>query len=312
MQQGNNPSYGTDGRAYAARIGRVGVWHGGLGRIPAQAARQAVTEIERLGYGALWFGEGHATKEAFTHAGLLLAATRRLTIATGIANIWGRDASATNAAAQTLAEAYEDRFLLGLGASHAPQVDVRGHAYAKPLAMMRTYLDSMDAAGYEGPAAARPPARVLAALGPKMLELSATRATGAHTYFVTPEHTERAREILGAGPLLAPEQAVLLESDPTTARTLIREHHLGFYLALPNYVNSLRRLGFGDEDFAGGGSDRLVDAIVVWGDVDTVRRRIQEHHDAGADHVAVQPIAADRGLGIDQLRELAPALTELP
>ncbi|MEU9113680.1 LLM class F420-dependent oxidoreductase [Streptomyces sp. NPDC048483] len=297
--------------AQIARIGRVGVWHGGLGRVSAVTARQSAAEIEQLGYGALWFGEAQATKEAFSHAGLLLAATERITIATGIANIWVRDATAMNAAAHTLAEAYDGRFLLGLGASHAPQVNGRGHTYAKPLAAMRGYLDAMDAAPYDAPVGERPFARVLAALGPKMLELAAERAAGVHPYFVTPAHTAKAREVLGEGPLLAPEQAVLLEPDPTTARALAREHHLGFYLALPNYVNSLRRLGFEDDDFTGGGSDRLVDAIVAWGDADAIRRRVQEHHDAGADHVAIQPVAADRGLGLDQLRELAPALTEL-
>ncbi|PJJ04642.1 putative F420-dependent oxidoreductase [Streptomyces sp. 2333.5] len=291
----------------AARIGRVGVWHGGLGRVPAAVARQAAAEIEQLGYGALWFGETPAT-ESMSQAALLLAATERITVATGIANIWVRDASATHVAAQTLAEAYDGRFLLGLGASHAPIVGARGHTFAKPLAAMREYLDAMDEAPYAGPVADPPPARVLAALGPKMLELARDRAAGAHPYFVTPEHTARAREILGAGPLLAPEQAVLLESDPATARSLAREHHTRLYLQLPNYTSNLRRLGFGDEDFADGGSDRLVDAVVAWGDADAIRRRVQEHHDAGADHVALQPLVADRGLGLEQLRELAPVL----
>ncbi|MGW7573205.1 TIGR03620 family F420-dependent LLM class oxidoreductase [Streptomyces sp. NPDC054765] len=220
-----------------------------------------------------------------------------------------RDASAAHAAAQTLAEAYGGRFLLGLGAGHAPLVGRRGHTYAKPLAAMREYLDAMDATPYDGPVADPPPARVLAALGPKMLELAGTRTAGAHPYFVTTEHTARAREILGAGPLLAPEQAVLLESDPATARSLAREHHTRFYLELSNYTGNLRRLGFGDDDFKNGGSDRLVDAIVAWGDVDAIRRRVQEHGDAGADHVAIQPLAPNRGLGLEQLRELAPALT---
>ncbi len=138
---------------------------------------------------------------------------------------------------------------------------------------------------------------MLAALGPKMLELSGKRAAGAHTYFVTPEHTAQAREVLGSGPLLAPEQAVLLETDPAAARALAREHHTRFYLTLPNYVNSLRRLGFGDEDFAGGGSDRLVDAVVAWGDVEAIQRRVREHHAAGADHVAIQPLAPSGGPG---------------
>ena len=291
----------------AARIGRVGVWHGGLGRVPAAVARQAAAEIEQLGYGALWFGEAPAT-ESMSQAGLLLAATERITIATGIANIWVRDASAAHAAAQTLAAAYDGRFLLGLGREPRTAGGARGHTYTKPLAAMRAYLDAMDEAPYDGPRADPAPARVLAALGPKMLELARDRTAGAHPYFVTPEHTARAREILGTGPLLAPEQAVLLESDPTTARALAREHHTRFYLQLPNYTGNLRRLGFGDEDFANGGSDRLVDAIVAWGDADAVRRRVQEHHDAGADHVALQPLAADRGLGLDQLRELATVL----
>ncbi|MFG2223368.1 TIGR03620 family F420-dependent LLM class oxidoreductase [Streptomyces sp. NPDC048644] len=292
--------------ALASRIGRIGVWHGGLSRVPAAQAREAAAEIEQLGYGALWFGEGPGS-EAISQAALLLSATERITVATGIANIWVRDASAASAAAHNLAAAYDGRFLLGLGASHAPLVDQRGHTYAKPLAAVRAYLDAMDAAPYAGPAVDPAPARVLAALGPKMLELAAARAAGAHPYFVTTEHTARAREVLGAGPLLAPEQAVLLETDPEKARSLARAHHTRFYLELPNYTGNLRRFGFGDEDFADGGSDRLVDAIVAWGDVDAIRRRVQEHHDAGADHVSVQPIAAD-GLGLEQLRELAPAL----
>ncbi|MFH8570843.1 LLM class F420-dependent oxidoreductase [Streptomyces sp. NPDC017993] len=293
----------------AARLGRVGVWHAGLGLVTAEVAREAAAEIEGLGYGALWFGEGRATKEALTHAGLLLAATRRMVVATGIANIWARDATAMNAAANTLAEAYPGRFVLGLGASHAPQVGQRGHVYEKPLAAMRSYLEGMDATEYEAPLPDGPAPRVLAALGPKMLELSGKRAAGAHTYFVTPEHTAQAREVLGSGPLLAPEQAVLLETDPAAARALAREHHTRFYLTLPNYVNSLRRLGFGDEDFAGGGSDRLVDAVVAWGDVEAIHRRVREHHAAGADHVAIQPLAPPRDLGLSQLRELAPVLT---
>ncbi|MFI0214613.1 LLM class F420-dependent oxidoreductase [Streptomyces lydicus] len=295
-------------QALASRIGRIGVWHGGLGRIPAATARRAAAEIEQLGYGALWFGEGPGTKEAFSHAALLLAATERITVATGIANIWGRDAAAANGATHTLAEAYDGRFLLGLGASHAPIVNLRGHTYAKPLAAMRDYLDGMDAAPYEGPVVEPPPARVLAALGPKMLELARDRAAGAHPYLVPTDHTARAREILGDGPLLAPEQAVVLETDPAKARAAARAH-TRFYLELPNYVGNLRRFGFDDDDFTGGGSDRLVDALVAWGDVDAVRRRVQEHLDAGADHVALQPLAADGGLGLDQLRALAPALT---
>jgi probable F420-dependent oxidoreductase len=291
----------------ARRIGRVGVWTGALGRASADQTREAAAEIERLGYGALWIGEGHTTREAFSHAGLLLGATERMTVATGIANIWVRDATAANAAANTLGEAYADRFVLGLGASHAPLVDHRGHQYSKPLAAMRDYLAAIDAAGYDAPRPARPIPRVLAALRPRMLELARDRASGVHPYFVPPEHTAKAREIIGDGPLLAPEQAVVLETEPAAARALAREH-TSRYLSLPNYVNNLRALGFSDEDVADGGSDKLVDAIVAWGDIDAVKARVNEHLDAGADHVAIQPIAAGGAVGLDELRALAPAL----
>ncbi|WP_378742566.1 TIGR03620 family F420-dependent LLM class oxidoreductase [Nocardia brasiliensis] len=297
----------TRGSALAARLGKVGVWLGGLNSASAPVAQAAAAQIERLGYGALWIPEGFATREAFTHAGLLLAATHYISVATGVANIWARDATATNAAAHTLAEAYPDRFVLGLGASHGPEVEVRGHRYAKPLTAMRDYLDAIDAAGYDSPLPSRPVPRVLGALRPGMLALARDRASGAHPYFVTAEHTCRAREILGEGPLLAPEQAVLLETDPATARSLARQHYLARSIDRPNYINHLRALGFGEDDLTGGGSDRLVDALVAWGDQDTIRRRVLEHLDAGADHVAIQPItAAPHDLGLDQLQELSP------
>jgi probable F420-dependent oxidoreductase len=290
-----------------ARLGRIGIWLGMLGWAPASATREAAAEIEDLGYGALWLGEAHSGKEAFASLGLALAATQRIVVASGIANIWVRDATAMNAGANTLAEAYPGRFVLGLGVSHPPQLAPRGHEYRRPVAAMRAYLDAMDAVGYEGPRPAAPVDRILAALRPKMLELAREKSRGAHPYFVPPEHTARAREILGPGLLLAPEQAVLLETDPDLARARARDH-MTWYLTLPNYVENLRWLGFGDADFAGGGSDRLVDAIVAWGDEATIEARVREHLDAGADHVALQPLAPDRGLGLDQLRRLAPAL----
>lgn len=304
-------SPGTDRTPSLAQdVGRVGVWLGVLGWTPAVRARAAAAEIEDLGYGTLWLSEGHAGKEMLTNVGLMLAATHRIKVASGIANIWARDAVAMNAAANTLGEAYDNRFVLGLGTSHASQVDHRGHLYRKPLTAMREYLDAMDSAGYEGPRPPLPTSRVLAALRPRMLELARDRADGVHTYFMPPEHTARARAVLGPGPLLAPEQAVLLETDASTARAYGRQH-MRFYLGLPNYVNCLRDLGFTDEDFADGGSDRLVDAIVAWGDVDKVRDRVQEHLAAGADHVAVQPLGDGRPIGLDQLGKLAPALLEL-
>ncbi|MGW8379570.1 TIGR03620 family F420-dependent LLM class oxidoreductase [Streptomyces sp. ODS28] len=299
-----------DHEGVKARLGRVGVFQGALLRAPAEEARRFAARVEELGYGALWFGEGAATKEAFTHAGLLLAATERLAVGTGIANIWVRDATAANAAALTLAEAHGGRFVLGLGASHAPQVEVRGHTYEKPLAAMRSYLDGLDAAEFHAALPPTgPPPRVLAALGPKMLGLAAERAAGALTYCVTPEHTASAREAMGGGALLAVEQAVVLESDPAKAREAARAH-LAFYLGFPNYTRNLRRYGFSEDDFADGGSDALVDSLVAWGDEETVRRRVAAHHKAGADHVAVQPLVApgEGDLGAGQLAELGAAL----
>jgi probable F420-dependent oxidoreductase len=301
----------TDSTAIAAaareRLGRVGVWSGMLGRAAATAERAAVAELEELGYGTLWFGEAPRSKEAFAHAAILLAASSRITVATGIANIWARDATAAANGANALGEAYDGRFVLGLGVSHAPSVDMRGHDYDRPLTAMRTYLDALDRSGYDGPPPPAPVPLVLAALRPRMLELARDRTAGAHPYFVPVEHTAKARATLGAGPVLAPEQAVLLETDPERARAVAREHTAG-YLQLPNYVNNLRQLGFDDADLSGAGSDRLVDAIVAWGDADAIRARVRAHHEAGADHVAIQALAPTVEAAQAQLRELAPAL----
>jgi probable F420-dependent oxidoreductase len=288
-------------------IGRVGIWTFSLDMQPAAKAQEAAAEIEALGYGAIWIPEALG-REAFTSSALLLAGTKKAVIATGIANIWARDAMAMAAAQKTLTEAYPDRFLLGIGVSHAPLVGMRGHNYEKPLTMMRRYLDAMDSAPFMAATPATNPMRVIAALAPKMLKLAAERAAGSHPYFVPPEHTARARQTLGKGPLLAPEQAAVLETDAGKAREIARAH-MSTYLGLPNYVNNLKRLGFTDDDIANGGSDRLVDAIVVWGTVDAVVKRVRAHHDAGADHVCVQVLDADpRALPMRQWRELAPAL----
>jgi probable F420-dependent oxidoreductase len=288
-------------------IGRVGVWTFSLELQPAAQAQEAAREIEALGYGAIWIPEALG-REALVHASLLLAGTKRIAIATGIANIWARDPMAMAAGQKTLTEAFPDRFLLGIGVSHAPMVGMRGHAYDKPLSAMRAYLDAMDAAPFLAMPPTTEPRRVIGALAPKMLRLSAERSWGAHPYFVPPEHTQRAREVLGKGPLLAPEQAVVLERDATTARAIGRAH-MAIYLGLPNYVNNLKRLGFTDDDVANGGSDRLVDAIVAWGDEDAIVRRVRAHHDAGADHVCIQALEVDpRTLPMVQWRRLAPAL----
>jgi probable F420-dependent oxidoreductase len=292
------------------RIGRIGVWLGSIALEPARDEREAVARIERLGYGAAWFGEGPTNREALSHAALLLAASERLVIATGIANIWARDATAAINGANTLNEAYDERFLLGLGVSHAPIVNSRGHQYAKPLTAMRGYLEAIDQHTYGAPGPEHPSPVLLAALRPKMLELARARTAGAHPYFVPPTHTARARAILGPVPLLAPEQVVVLETDGTRARETARRHMAG-YLSLPNYVNNLRALGYGDADFADGGSERLVDAIVAWGDEEAIAGRVREHLDAGADHVAIQAYAENASAALSQLEHLAPTLLDL-
>jgi probable F420-dependent oxidoreductase len=284
-------------------IGRIGVWWTRLGSESAETEREAAREIERLGYGALWFGEGVRNKEAFAHAGILLGATERIVVATGIASIYFRDPAATKAGAYALADAFDGRFVLGLGVSHAPSVQQRGHDYGKPVSSMRAYLDAMDAAPYAPPAPPQPPPVVLAALRPRMLELAARRTAGAHPYLTTPEHTKRARATLGEAPLLAPEQGFVIEPEPEKARAIGREH-LKYYLQLPNYLNAWREQGFEDADFADGGSDRLVDAVVAWGDADAVRQRIKAHHDAGADHVCIQPLTPDIQRGLAELAVL--------
>jgi probable F420-dependent oxidoreductase len=274
--------------------------------------RDAAREVQDLGYGALWTGEA-VGREVLTAAQMLLAATDRLVVATGIANVWARDALAMVAGQCALAEGYPGRFVLGIGVSHQPLLDVRGQDYTKPLAFMRDYVAAMDRGSkvYRAVPPAQPAPRVLAALGPKMLELARTQADGAHTYFVPPEHTAHAREVLGRGKLLAPEQACVLSTEPSVARDIARRHTAS-YLRLANYTNNLRRFGFDDADFADGGNDRLVDTICAWGDVDQLVARVRAHLDAGADHVAVQVLIDDRtGLPRKEWAELAPALLAL-
>ncbi|HEY2100168.1 MAG: hypothetical protein QOC67_4575 [Pseudonocardiales bacterium] len=292
-------------------IPRIGIWTGALDTVPASRSRELAAELEELGYGAVWLPEV-AGRDPFVHLALILSATRTLIGATGIANIWARDAVATSGAVKGLTEAFPERMLLGLGVSHQNLVgDLRGHNYDKPLTAMRNYLDGMDKAPYLAQRPTTPVRRVLAALRPRMLRLAAERTDGAHPYFVTPEHTARARETLGAGPLLCPEQAVVLESDPDKARAIGREY-TKVYLGQPNYVNSILELGFTEADLADGGSDKFVDALVAWGDADQIVARVREHLDAGADHVAVQALPeTKRGVPDGQWRDLAPALMSL-
>jgi probable F420-dependent oxidoreductase len=257
---------------------------------------------------ALWIPESLGSKEIFAHAGLLLGSSERLVIAAGIANIWARDATAMANGERTLAEAYPRRFLLGLGVSHAPIVKMRGAEYTKPIENMARYLEAMDKAPYTGPTPPEPAGRVLAALGPRMLRLSAERTLGAHPYFVPVEHTAQARKELGPGPLLAVEQAAVLASHADLARTTARKY-MKRYLPYENYANNLRRLGWGDADFANDGSDALVDAIVAWGDAAEIRARVEKHLANGADHVCVQVLRSDfTAHPLTEWRQLAPVL----
>ncbi len=288
-------------------LGKIGIWTTNLDYQPSTVARKAAAELEELGYGAIWIGEA-VRREAFSNAAILLSGTRRIVVATGIANIYARDPGAMAAGQKTLAEAFPDRFLLGLGVSHATMVRRRGHAYGKPLETMRAYLDAMDAAPFQAAPPREEPPRVLAALGPRMLELARDRAWGAHPYFVPVEHTLRARRILGSDRLLAPEQAVVLETDSERARKIARSH-TSAYLGLPNYANNLRRLGYEDPDLSNGGSDRVVDAVVAWGTTETIVRRVGEHLSAGADHVCLQVLTEDRrALPLAEWQVLAEAL----
>jgi probable F420-dependent oxidoreductase len=289
-------------------LGRVGIWSFVLDLQPMKRGREMAAEIEELGYGAIWVPDA-VGRDPLVHATLLLGGTRRIAVGTGIAQIWGRDPMTMNAGWKTVSEAFPGRFVLGLGVSHQPMVEgLRGQTYVRPLTAMREYLDRMDAALYLAAEPPEPPRRVLAALGPKMLRLAAERADGAHPYNVPPEHTAQAREILGPQKLLAPEQAVLLETDPAEARRIGRKH-VATYLDLPNYMNNLRGFGITDDDIADGGSERLVDTLVAWGDADAIRARVQAHLDAGADHVAVQVLKPERtAVPLDDWRELAPAL----
>ncbi len=274
-----------------ADLGRIGLWTGTLDALEVPAAREAVTELDEQGWGALWFGEAYG-REALTAAQLYLGASRRLVVATGIASIYARDAMATAGAAKTLEAAHPGRFVLGLGVSHAPLVErMRGHTYDSPLAAMRGYLDAMDAAPYVVAGDVPAPPRLLAALGPKMLELARERADGAHPYLVTPEHTAMARGVLGDGPVLAVEQAVVLGDDVEAWRE--RAHaHLEIYTGLPNYRASWRRQGVGaDDDVVRGGSERLKQAMVARG-LDDAVGRVRAHLAAGASHVCVQVLGA--------------------
>jgi probable F420-dependent oxidoreductase len=279
-------------------LGPIGVWWSGSWRSPEQPDRSAASELEALGYTTLWSSGGFepGLSPRFDR---LLNETDHAVVASGIASIWTTPAEELGPAVTQLAAAHSGRFLLGLGASHQALVP----AYAKPYSHMVAYLDALDALDTPVP----PERRVLAALRPRMLELAAARAAGAHPYFVPVEHTARARRVLGDGPLLAPEVAVVLRADPAEARALARRY-ASIYLQAPNYVQNLRDLGFDDDDVSGDGSDRLIDAVVPWGDAGTVALRVREHHDAGADHVCIQVVDEPGPIPLGGYRQLAGAL----
>lgn len=286
-------------------IGPVGLWQG-LDGFPAAQVRDLVAELDEQGWPCLWIPETVA-RDPFVAASFMLDAAPRLKVATGIASIWARDAMTTANAARTLNEAHDGRFLLGLGASHHTLTEwVRKHDYSKPFTTMRTYLERMDASLFRGIEPAEPTTTVIAALGPKMLELGGQATDGVHPYFVPVEHSAIAREAVGPDKIVATEQMVVLDTDASSARETARKH-MKVYVGLPNYANNLMRLGFSEEEITGM-DDRLVDAIVAWGDVDAAAARVRAHLDAGASHVCVQVLRPDRAAPTTEWRELAAAL----
>jgi probable F420-dependent oxidoreductase len=284
-------------------LGRVGIWSGQLRRADPSAITEAAAELDELGFGAIWIPGGHGG-DVFGDVARLLAATSSTTVATGILNVWMHTPEETATGHAALTAEHPGRFLLGLGVSHEPAVTNSGQVYERPLAKLRSYLDALDAATPAVPAGER----MLAALGPRMLELARDRTAGAHPYLVTADHAATARAVLGDGPLLATEVMVVLDDDPERARAVARQH-LSRYMVLPNYTNNFLRHGFTEDDLLDGGSDRLVDGIIPWGDVATIAARIGEHHDAGADHVCIQVLQADAAaLPRDAWRHLAAAM----
>jgi probable F420-dependent oxidoreductase len=297
-------------RAALRGLGRVGVWTYQLDLQPAPVARETAAELEEFGFASIWLSDS-VRRELFSNASLILNATQNLSVATGIANIYSRDALTMAFGQKTLAEAFPGRFVLGLGVGHRAAVEgVRGHQYGPPIATMRHYLQSMARAPYQGPQPSTDCPTILGALGPKMIELARDMADGIHPYHTTPRHTKAARQILGDEAFLAPEQSVVFETDVSLARAIARSR-LKNTLTQPNYLRNLARLGFSDDDLLGTGSDYLIDSLVAWGKEEAIAGRIREHLDAGADHVAVQILMPDdRVLPFRQWRMLASVCSQ--
>jgi probable F420-dependent oxidoreductase len=292
-----------------ARLGPVGVWTFAFDAMVWREVAEAARAIEALGFAALWVPEGGGSRDITSHLALLLGATDRIAVSSGVANLTSREPEVLARAGVTLADAFGERVVLGIGVGHQYTTARRGRDWDRPLERVRAYLDRMDEADQIPAPAGRPP-RILAALGDGMLRLAAERSLGAHTYFVPVEHTARAREVVGPEPVLAVEQTVVLERDPSAARAIARAW-IADSIELPNYARNWRRLGYPEDDLAGGGSDRLVDAAVAWGDVTRIAERVRAHRQAGADHVCVQVITGrDGDAALPALRELAPALLD--
>lgn len=291
-------------------LGRIGVWTYQLDLQPADAARIAAADLEQLGFRSIWLSDSRR-RELFSNTCLILQATTTISVATGIANIYGRDPITMAAGQKTIGEAFPGRFVLGLGVGHKAAVEgVRGHHYGPPLTTMWRYLEAMAHTVYDAPEPTVATPTILAALGPRMIELGRDRADGIHPYHTTPTHTRFARELLGPDAFLAPEQSVVFETDQRKARQIARSR-LRNTLTQPNYLRNLARLGFSDADLSGEGSDLLIDSLVAWGDEDAVFARLREHVDAGADHVAVQVLVPDdRVLPTAAWRLLAGVLDE--
>jgi len=284
--------------------GKLGIFAGSLSGQPATAQREVAAEMEKLGYGTLWYGES-VGREAFVQAAIFLTGTSRLVVASGIANIWARDPMAMAAGGRSINEAWPGRFILGVGVSHAPSVALRGHDYTRPFSAMKEYLDRMEQVTWRGPDAPLPPI-VLAALGPRMVGMAAERTAGAYPYFTTTDHIRQVREQLGPEPFLAADLPVVLAAGRAEARA-IGDMHTSRYLRLDNYRNNLVRIGWTPEDLEPPGSDALFDAVVAWGEVAAIRGRIDGLIRAGADQVVLNLVTRDPKVPyLSELRTLAP------